>query len=294
MGSGRQGTRRVLAAKAGDVETAEALKPPSEKRLQDHEICGALTQSGNKCRSRKGSRTDHPGYGNCVKHGGNTQAGIKSAMREMGADFMSEYKQEFLRFGGDRRDPSIANMTPEGALLEEVRRSAAMVRYLEERIAMWNLSPAADATIDDLMKVAPRADAPTMKRHITEVLDALDPENPDSTGYLPPLTETNRNTGITSFTDAREWLYLYREERGHLARVSKMCIDAGVANRIVTLAEDQGRILASALRVVLQALDLSPAQSALVPQIVPRVLRAVASDQPVPDISTLLPSPEPA
>lgn len=293
MGSGRQGTRRNQARDAGDLETFEALKPPSEKRLTQEERCGALTQKGTPCQQRKGSRTEHPGYGNCVKHGGNTEAGIKSAMREMGRDLADTYKRDFLRFGGDRRDPSIATLSPEQALLEEVRRSAAMVRFLEERIGRWNLTPVDQSVIEQFAQSTKRADVQSMRRHVEGVLQNLDPDQPDSAAYLPPLSEIHPKTGFTSFTDAREWLYLYREERGHLARVAKMAIDAGVAQRLVSIAEDQGRILASAIRAVLQALQLTPEQANAVPHIVPPILRAVAADQPIPDITTLTATPIP-
>lgn len=275
LSKGRR-TRRVVA--------------PSDKPIEDHERCGAHTRNGNKCKSRKGAATDHPGYGNCTKHGGNTEAGIKSAMREMGHDLIFKYKSEHAKFGGDRNDPSIANMTPESALLEEVRRSAAMVRFLEERIAMWNMGEVQTETLERFVNAPAKKiiNQPSREALIREILDGLPHEDPDSPAHLPPLTAVDNKTGISSFTDAREWLYLYREERGHLARTAKMCIDAGVAQRLVSLAEDQGRILATAIRAILGALSLTPEQQALIPYIVPPVLRAVAHDQPVPNINTLL------
>lgn len=205
-------------------------------------------------------------------------------MREMGRDLSAQYKAEFSRFGGSRNDPSIASLTPEQALLEEVRRSAAMVRFLEERIGQWNLSPLDQATIEAFvsMPVKNKAKLSDLRSEVLEIIENLADE---PTTHLPPLTHIHAQTGITSFTDAREWLYLYREERGHLARTAKMCLDAGVAARLVSIAEDQGRILASAIRAVLRALNLTPSQAALVPQVVPPILRAVASDQPIPELN---------
>lgn len=292
MGKGRASAQDVIARRAGNIELADKLAPPSLQKLMPEERCGARTQgTGKPCRKMKGSATDHPGYGNCVNHGGNTPEGRKSAMREMGRDILITYK---TRFGGDRTDPTIASLTPEQALLEEVRRSAAMVRFLEERIARWNLTSVEEATLNTFLTKKPKLGytTPLQKREVEQFLDSLDPASTDSPQYLPPLTSTHDRTGITSSTDAKEWLFLYREERMHLARVAKMALDAGVAQRLVTIAEDQGRILASALRIVLQALGLSPEQQALVPHIVPQVLRAVATDSPIPDISSLaLPSP---
>jgi hypothetical protein len=46
------------------------------------------------------------------------------------------------------------------------------------------------------------------------------------------------------------WVEMYEGERRHLVRVAKACIDAGIAERAVRLAEDQGRQLANVLRDV--------------------------------------------
>ncbi len=47
------------------------------------------------------------------------------------------------------------------------------------------------------------------------------------------------------------WVELYQAERSHLVRVAKACVDAGVAERQVRLAEEKGRQLASVLQNVL-------------------------------------------
>lgn len=299
-GKGRKSSLQRAAQAAGDKATFEATTPPSQR---SNPKCGVrLPDTVDEfCLNPKGQATDHPGYGACSKHGGRTQAGVKAAMREMGREVLMAYKTQNLRFGGDRRDPSIASLTPEQALIEEVRRSAAMVRFLEERIAQWNLDPVQEATVEAFV-THNRANeyrrnkfqdvrTITMTQLAEEFLDSLSPDDPDSSQKrLPALTIRDEKTGLSNFTDAREWLYLYREERMHLAKVSKMTIDAGVAQRLVTIAEDQGRILASAIKAVLRALNLSPEQASQVPIIVPQILRAVATDQPIPDISSLPPA----
>lgn len=296
---GRKDSRAARARAEGDAEGARALASPSDATLQVDEMCGArLASDATKtCRKRKGSHTDHPGYGHCGTHGGSTETGLKQAMREMGADIILRYKAQNLRFGGDRNDPSIASLTPEQALLEEVRRSAAMVRFLEERIASWNLDSVQESTLTKFITQSEKRrdhDGLSLKDHAARFLATLPAEDPDSPHHLPALTAVNENTGISAFTDAREWLYLYREERMHLAKVAKMAIDAGVAQRLVSIAEDQGRILASAIRAVLGAIGLSPQQAALVPQVVPPILRAVAQDQPIPSVTSLLGNPDSA
>lgn len=302
IGGGRSTLRAKQARDAGDIEEADRLAPPSEKRTRPEDMCAARNAAKDAknefCTNPKGWGTDHPGYGNCKKHGGNTEAGIKAAMRLMGQDLIERYREEW-RFGGNRHDPSIANMTPEQAMLEEVRRSIAMVRFLEERIARWNLNSTQLDTIEKFV-TAPKTgtkgrgkDVFPLRDAVEEFMNALPDEDPDSPWHLPPLMQVHHSTGISSFTDLREWLYLYREERSHLARVSKLTLDAGVAQRLVAIAEDQGQMLASAIRAVLNALQLTPEQAERVPIIVPPILRAVAMNQPIPDVTSLVPATHP-
>lgn len=72
------------------------------------------------------------------------------------------------------------------------------------------------------------------------------------------------------------WVQLLQNERAHLVRVCKETIQAGVEERRVRLAEQQGAMLASVIKAVLADLGLTAEQQALVPEVVPRHLRAVA------------------
>jgi hypothetical protein len=74
---------------------------------------------------------------------------------------------------------------------------------------------------------------------------------------------------------SRPWVELYRLERRHLREVCRDAIAAGVAERQVTLAEQQGHLMASVITAVLAELQLTPDQRALVATVVPRHLRAV-------------------
>ncbi|RMI47594.1 hypothetical protein EBO15_01450 [Actinomadura harenae] len=73
------------------------------------------------------------------------------------------------------------------------------------------------------------------------------------------------------------WMELYQSERVHLARVAKAALDAGVAERQVRLAEQQGELLAGAINRILDGLNLSSEQWARVADVVPRELRAVSA-----------------
>lgn len=66
-------------------------------------------------------------------------------------------------------------------------------------------------------------------------------------------------------------------ERDRCARFAKLALDAGIAERQVRLAEQQGAMVADVIDRVLAALGLSDEQRALVPTVVPRELRAVTA-----------------
>lgn len=71
------------------------------------------------------------------------------------------------------------------------------------------------------------------------------------------------------------WVKLYRDERAHLVAVSKAAIHAGIAERQVRVAEQQGALLAGAVNRILDGLNLTKQQRALVPQVVPAALREI-------------------
>lgn len=69
---------------------------------------------------------------------------------------------------------------------------------------------------------------------------------------------TMRNDGGESAPEVRMWLKESREERRHMAQVSKAAIDAGVAERLVRNVEMEGRLIAEVVGRTLDALDLAP------------------------------------
>jgi hypothetical protein len=133
-------------------------------------------------------------------------------------------------------------ISPADALLQEVHRTAGHVAWLGERIQ--SLTP------DDLVWSTARE------------VDKRATETP----------------GIDTTQAAVEhaWVRLYREERAHLAAVSKAALAAGIEERRVRLAESQGALLAGVIRAVLGDLDLTPVQLERAAEAVPRHLRSVA------------------
>lgn len=96
------------------------------------------------------------------------------------------------------------------------------------------------------------------------------------------ISEWTMDVSVEMTETHSTWLQVYQYERMHLARTSKIAIDAGVAQRQVALAESQGQLLASAISQILDGLGLSADQKAMVPELVPQVLRAIAvrADKP--------------
>lgn len=131
---------------------------------------------------------------------------------------------------------------PADALLQEVQRTAGHVAWLGEQVRA--LEP--DALIWGTVKVK---------------------------AGTTPLGETASTEQAAALS---MWLQLYQQERKHLVAVCTAALNAGVEERRVRVAEQQGAVLASVIRAVLDDLDLSEAQRSLVGEVVPRHLRAVA------------------
>ena len=72
---------------------------------------------------------------------------------------------------------------------------------------------------------------------------------------------------------------LYAWERDHLVKTAKACLDAGVNERLVQIAQAQGEKLADAVDAILAQLNLTTAQQALVPRVVPNVLRGLVGER---------------
>ena len=103
---------------------------------------------------------------------------------------------------------------------------------------------------------------------------------------LPQLVAETA-TGSPGATDAQVWLLIYREERKHMVSVAKLTLDAGIAERQVRLAEQQGLLLATAIRSILNALNLTPEQQSQVPHVVPGILRQLSVDSRQPGVAVL-------
>lgn len=95
--------------------------------------CGSSRPgTDERCKQKAGHGTDHPGFGNCKRHGGSTPMGKKGAA-------LKEARASIPMFGNPLPD----NLNPIEILLGEVRRSAGVVYWMADQIAQWD----ADAPI---------------------------------------------------------------------------------------------------------------------------------------------------
>jgi hypothetical protein len=131
---------------------------------------------------------------------------------------------------------------PRDALLEEIYRTAGAVDWLHQQVVKLEAEQITWGKAEEVEKQA---------------------------GEFPGVD-------VTYKAAVNVWVELWQNERKHLVNVSKAAIAAGLEERKVRLAEQQGAMLASVIKNILGDLDLTPEQQSLVGQVVPRHLRAVA------------------
>lgn len=134
------------------------------------------------------------------------------------------------------------DVSPTEALLDEVRYTAGHVAWLREQVQSLEAGDLVWGMTEQAEKTA------------TEF------EGTDTTFGARPSV----------------WLELYYRERKHLVDVTKAAIVAGIEERRVRLAEQQGALVASVIRAILSDLSLTDEQQERVPEVVPRHLRALA------------------
>lgn len=79
--------------------------------------------------------------------------------------------------------------------------------------------------------------------------------------------------------EARALVRLESEERDRVVRYAKVAHDMGISERITSLAERWGDVVAGRVVLLLDALDLTPEQAALVPGLLTQHLGSIDLDQ---------------
>jgi hypothetical protein len=141
------------------------------------------------------------------------------------------------------------DVEPHVALIEEVRRTAGHVAWLNEVVSdLLHEGDGYSESIDD-----------------------------DGKRTLRPNSGLKQMDMGGKFEKPSVWVEMYQEERRMLARVCKMALDAGVAERQVQLAEKQGEMVAGAIKAILEGLGLSKEQQTLAPALVRKHLTALSA-----------------
>lgn len=150
------------------------------------------------------------------------------------------------------------DISPTEALLEEVRWTAGHVQWLRGRVQELDTVPVVHDVHGDPVEPA---------------------EGHDLVWGTTKVKTGGDDAGTTQEATPSVWYELYERERKHLVTVCAAALKAGVEERRVRLAEQQGELVATVIRRILDALDLTPAQQARVPEVVPAQLRALAGGQ---------------
>lgn len=193
-----------------------------------------------KATARSGERCRRPpmkGGKVCASHGGASPQAKAAAARRVTE---AKAAQSMALFA------EAVDINPAEALLELVQWTAGEVRYWRAEVSR---------IADD--------DAEALTWGKTQAVEGVGPQGPIDTKTheaAPPVA-------YRMLTDAQD----------RLAKYAAAALKAGVQERQIKLAEDQGMLVAQVIRAILDQLDLSPDQAAKVPEVVPAQLRLLTA-----------------
>ncbi|MCV2395942.1 hypothetical protein OEB99_16625 [Actinotalea sp. M2MS4P-6] len=153
------------------------------------------------------------------------------------------------------------DISPTEALLEEVRWTAGHVQWLRGKVQ----------ELDEARHLADHAE----EDDDAEIESAIGDGRHALVWGTTKVKSGGDDAGTTQEAKPSIWYALYAAERAHLVTVCAAAIKAGVEERRVRLAEQQGDLVATVIRRILDALNLTPTQLEQVPVVVPRELRAI-------------------
>jgi hypothetical protein len=176
-------------------------------------LCGATTRSGKSCRNKAGKGTPHPGVGRCSNHGGSTPNQITHAL------------PEYINLQAHRLGLRVDDITPEEAILDSIRDSAANVAIYRHLVNQLSLEMG-----DEIMSMDEDG-------HLKITANAA------IAGYTGSKTEPNKAAPHIFVT-------LYNDERDRLFNYAATATRIGLSERMVRIAERQGEKLVEVLEAV--------------------------------------------
>jgi hypothetical protein len=228
--------------------------------------CGAKKRDGDPCGAApiKGGKR-------CVRHGGKAPQVQAAAARRVAEAAAQEQMVKAVRTLGLPID-----IDPGKALLDEIHWTAGHVAWLRDKVQELSTVKTLTRGTEDRTTWTKDGDAEFHE-------GSEESSNPNAHSLVWGQTEYRDKTGgedagqtVVEQATINIWYQLYLKEREHLAKVCSLALRAGIEERRVKLAENQGLLVADVIRRILGSLNLTPEQSNLVPVIVPRELRALA------------------
>jgi hypothetical protein len=226
------------------------------------DTCGAKKRNGDPC-----GAAPMKGQKRCARHGGKSPQAKKAAERRLAEQEATRKMEKAVRTLGIT--DKYQDVDPGKALLEEISVTYAHVQWLREKVGQLE-------EVEHLTKG-------TREDEWAEVDD--ESGNPGAHALVWGQTEYRNkvggeDAGQTTVEQAgvSVWYQLYLKEREHLVKVTTAALKAGIEERKVRLAESQGELVARVIRGILEALNLTTDQWALVQTVVPRELRALAAE----------------
>ncbi|HWF25149.1 MAG TPA: hypothetical protein VG275_06870 [Solirubrobacteraceae bacterium] len=215
-------------------------RPPKQP---SRERCGAKTRKGTPCDHEPGWGTQHPGAGKCRLHGGAEAHAQVNGLVQLARREMAVMGQPL-------------SIEPQEAILECIRIAAGEVSYASERISELDLEDAVGPVTTH-----------SLRRTVADPA-ALDGEI-DKESKSELVADTRAGPPALHI-----WIQVRQRAMDRLVQYSFWALKAGIEERRVRIAEQQGMLLAQAIQGILRELGVD--QKPEVPSIVRKHLTLVA------------------